>query len=74
MDETQDAAARQLLVFSPDYLASPMCQHEMERALRRDPDFHTSSIIPMVREECNLPDGIKRPNAASRGLLFNGLQ
>jgi hypothetical protein len=39
MDAVQDQAERQLLVLSPEYLASKPCGHEMKRAIALDPDF-----------------------------------
>jgi len=37
MDAVQDQADRHLLIFSPDYLSSPYCRHEMDRAIALDP-------------------------------------
>jgi hypothetical protein len=37
MDSTQDAADINILVLSPEYLASEPCRYEMERAIARDP-------------------------------------
>jgi hypothetical protein len=36
MDFIQDAADASVLVFSPEYLLSAPCRHEMERAIARD--------------------------------------
>lgn len=62
MDSTQDAADASVLVFSPDYLGSTYCIHEMERALLRDPNFEGGSTIPVKRVDCELPDAIRKPN------------
>jgi hypothetical protein len=62
MDEVQDRAEQTLLVLSPEYLQSKACQHEMKRAVARDPDFDRGLTIPVVREACTLPASIKRPN------------
>jgi len=55
MDATQDAAEMSVLVLSPDYLASRYCLHEMDRAIRRDPQFQYGIVIPVIRVACNLP-------------------
>jgi hypothetical protein len=62
MDSTQDAAEASVLLLSPEYLQSPNCCHEMERAIARDPHFQSGSVIPVKRVECKLPDAIQRPN------------
>jgi TIR domain len=62
MDAIQDGAAMAVLVFSSDYLDSPYCVHEMERAIRRDPTFARGIIVPIKRVRCALPAKIKRPN------------
>ena len=55
MDKHQDRADLSVLVFSPDYLTSAYCTHEMQRALAKDPQFQTGKVIPVIREHCNLP-------------------
>jgi hypothetical protein len=62
MDAVQDRAELNLLVFSPEYLASKACQHEMKRAIARDPKFEKGVTIPVLRLDCTLPPAIKRPN------------
>ena len=62
MDEVQDRAERQILVLSPDYLASKPCQHEMKRAIARDPKFELGITVPVKRIDCTLPPSIKRPD------------
>jgi hypothetical protein len=62
MDAVQDGAAMAVLVLSPDYLNSPYCVHEMERAIRRDPKFARGIVVPIKRVRCALPAKIKRPN------------
>ena len=62
MDDVQDRADLNLLVFSPEYLASKPCQHEMKRAIARDPKFEKGVTIPVLRLACTLPPAIKRPN------------
>jgi hypothetical protein len=62
MDKVQDRAELNLLVLSPDYLASRACQHEMRRAIARDPTFEMGVTIPVLRKKCQLPPEIKRPD------------
>ena len=62
MDEVQDRADLNILVFSPDYLVSKPCQREMTRAIERDPDFVHGVTIPVKLEECDLPAEIRRPD------------
>ncbi len=62
MDSTQDAADASVLVFSPEYLRSANCTHEMERGIARDPNFENGSAIPVKRVDCELPDVVRRPN------------
>jgi hypothetical protein len=54
--------ALNVLVFSPDYLGCKFCQHEIKRALQRDPKFDKGIAIPVKRVECELPPAIKRSN------------
>src|SRR5262245_579811 len=58
MDALQDEAEINVLVFTPDYLLSDYCRHEMARAIARDPHFN-GSIIPVKRDEREMPDEIK---------------
>lgn len=58
MDTLQDQADISLLVLSPDYLASDACQHEMKRAISKDPGF-TGRTIPVKRVDCDLPGELK---------------
>lgn len=59
MDCLQDQADVHLLLFSPEYLVSDACRHEMERAIALDPNFRTGTIVPVKRVECILPDQIR---------------
>jgi hypothetical protein len=63
MDATQDRADRHVLVITREYLNSPMCMHEMSRAVRLDPTFSRQLVIPIRRDGVKLPNRIKRPNA-----------
>jgi hypothetical protein len=51
MDTTQDHAQRHVLVLSAEYLASPMCVHEMDRALALDPGFVRDIVVPVQRDD-----------------------
>lgn len=62
MDEQQDEADVQLLMLSPDYLSSSACQHEMQRAIAKDPTFDKNCIVPVLLEACTLPDEIANNN------------
>jgi len=62
MDEVQDRADLNILVFSPNYLTSKPCQHEMKRAIQRDPEFKDGVTIPVKRVACDLPAAIRRPD------------
>lgn len=61
MDAEQDQCDASVLVLTPEYLTRPDCLHEMRRAIARDPNFANGSTIPVVLEDCDLPDGIKIP-------------
>ncbi|MEI8393326.1 MAG: toll/interleukin-1 receptor domain-containing protein [Rhodospirillaceae bacterium] len=62
--EAQTDAERQILVLSPGYLANASCVEQMKFALSRDPEFRYGLIIPVMRESCSLPAGIKIPESA----------
>jgi hypothetical protein len=57
-DALQDRADVNLLVFTKDYFDSEYCQHEMKRALERDPDF-TGKVVAVKIEDCDVPDELK---------------
>jgi TIR domain len=59
MDATQDQADRHVLVLSADYLASAPCQHEMQRAIDRDPTFAAHIVLPVRRDDVTVPDALK---------------
>ncbi|MDD5320112.1 MAG: toll/interleukin-1 receptor domain-containing protein [Methylococcales bacterium] len=62
MDALQDSAERHLLVFSPDYLSSNYCQHELQRAWKLDPKFTKGLLLPVMREACALPKPFLKSN------------
>ena len=62
IDSTQDKADLHILVLSPDYLNSGPCQHEMDRAIALDPTFQHGIVLPVIREDCPLPENIAQPN------------
>ncbi|MBI5385220.1 MAG: toll/interleukin-1 receptor domain-containing protein [Verrucomicrobia bacterium] len=47
MDAIQDQADVHVLVLTKDYLDSPYCRHEMDRALALDPDFTRGLVVPV---------------------------
>ena len=55
MDQTQDAADLSVLVLSEDYLKSPHCRHELDRAIARNPTLEKGLVIPVLRRACKLP-------------------
>lgn len=59
MDATQDQADKHVLVLSAEYLASPPCQHEMQRAIDRDPTFAQHIVLPVRRDDAKVPDALK---------------
>jgi len=62
MDALQAQAERHLLVFSPDYLASGYCQHEMKKAVALEPSFNHGFVVPVMREACSLPKPFPKIN------------
>ena len=60
MDDLQDQADVHLLVLSPEYLQSDNCRHEMDRALALDKNLDKGIVIPILREDCSLPDTIRQ--------------
>ena len=60
MDKVQDRADISLLVFSPEYLKSKYCLHEMKRAVTKDPDFSKGQVVSIMCITCTLPSKIKK--------------
>jgi hypothetical protein len=63
MDAARDQAERHVLVLSEEYLKSAMCQHEMERAIALDPQFTRQLVLPVTRDDAEIPPIIKEPHA-----------
>ncbi|MFM8331009.1 MAG: toll/interleukin-1 receptor domain-containing protein [Candidatus Methylumidiphilus sp.] len=75
MDALQAQAERHLLVFSPDYLASLYCRHEMQNALALDPTFTHHLIVPVIREACALPKSfLGKTPSAGKNPIYADLQ
>ena len=55
MDNLQDQADKHLLVLSPDYFKSDYCLHEFKRAIKCDPKFTGSKVLPVLKDDCTLP-------------------
>ncbi len=62
MDSTQDRADVHIIVLTDDYLASEYCQHEMNRAIKLDPDFQKGIVLPVIRSKCQFPDSMRGTN------------
>lgn len=58
MNKIQDAADVNFLILTSDYLNSQNCLYEMKRAISRDPRFLSKTIIPVIKEDCTLPEEI----------------
>ncbi len=71
MDSTQDKADLHILVLSPDYLNSPSCRHEMDRAIALDPTFQQGIVIPIRLANCPLPEKIAQPNRRDNPLYID---
>jgi hypothetical protein len=59
MDATQDKADRQVLVLTRDYHASDLCEHEMQRAIAKDPTLNNDVVIVVQRDEDPIPPALK---------------
>src|SRR6266481_1797730 len=70
MDKVQDQADVQLVCLSAEYLASDYCQHEMRRAISRDPNFtrgldgriKRGIVVPIRLDAAAWPAEITNPN------------
>ena len=51
----QSAASRHVLVITADYAASAYCRHEMEQAIKCDPGFTDSKVLPILQDGTPLP-------------------
>ena len=67
MDDCQDRAEVSLLLLSAEYLASPNCLHEMNRAIAMDPAFNNGKTIAIKLQaglsHSALPASITGPNS-----------
>ena len=66
MDATQDKADVTLAVLSPEYLLSPMCMHELDRAIASDPGFTLGKVLPVVLHSCVIPAQLSPPGQLLR--------
>lgn len=60
MDATQDAADCHVLVLNRAYHASPMCRHEMDRAIARDPTLNNGVVVVIRRDDEPVPPPLDR--------------
>lgn len=76
MDAVQDQAETSLLVLTPSYLKSKMCQHEMERAAKRDRTLRQTPpcVLPIVRERVDWPDCLRTSGNPTNRPLFVDLK
>ena len=58
MNKIQDQADRHILCLSSEYLASTACQHEMKRAIARDPNFRHGRVIALRVDAAPLPTAL----------------
>lgn len=58
MDAAQDQANVHLLLVSEKYLRSKYCQHEMKRAISKDPSFSKGVVVPVMLDGSRLPTRI----------------
>ena len=59
MDALQSSASRHVLVITADYVASDYCRHEMEQAIKSDPGFAKSKVLPILQDGTPLPPELK---------------
>lgn len=62
MNHIQDSAEINVLVLSPDYLTSPYCLNEMNRAIEHDNKFEHGFVIPLLLSNCSMPEKILKHN------------
>jgi hypothetical protein len=55
MDSLQSTASRHLLLITSDYVASDYCRHEMDQAIKSDPSFAASKVLPVRLDSTPLP-------------------
>ena len=58
IDTTQDQADRQVLVLTHAYHASAMCQHEMKRAIAKDPTLNNGVVVVVRRDDTPVPPSL----------------
>ena len=57
----QDQAERQIVVLSEEYVGNVSCLDQLRHAISKDPDFRYGLVIPVLREDCTLPEDIASP-------------
>ena len=62
--QAQDQAERQIIVLSEDYVSNVSCLDQLRHAISKDPDFRDGLVIPVLREDCTLPENIQIPERA----------
>ncbi len=74
MDKLQSAASRHLLVITSDYVASAYCCHEMEQAIKSDPDFAAGKVQPVMLDNTPLPAALAGTGSLGSGPIYIDLQ
>jgi hypothetical protein len=72
MDAVQDLADRHVLVLSQSYVKSEICRHEMERAVALDPTFARQLVVPVRKDDVEIPLAIKEPRSLYVDLRDDG--
>jgi len=74
MDDLQRKADRHLLVITSDSVASDYCRHEIEQALKTDPDFEKGKVIVIRRDNTPLPPELSSTAGIGTGPLHVDLR
>ena len=57
----QDQAERQIIILTEEYVNNVSCLDQLRHAISKDPDFRYNMVIPVLREDCTLPEDIAIP-------------
>ncbi len=57
----QDQAERQIIILSEEYVGNVSCLDQLRHAIAKDPDFRYGLVVPVLREDCALPEDIRIP-------------
>lgn len=62
MDAEQDKTDATVVVLTNEYLASDYCRHELDRAVAKN----NHRVIPIVRDDCDIPENLEKPDPILR--------